>query len=69
MKKKNQERGKHPMVTTTMRVPKKILKAADRRAKSKALSRSRYIVSLIEEDANVSLDAPPKPVTDADVFG
>lgn len=66
---KNQEKGAAVLVTTTMRIPQKLLKVADRRSKSKGLSRTKYIVSLIENDTKPATPPAQNPSSTADIFG
>lgn len=56
---------------TTMRIPKRILKAADKKAGKEGLSRTRYIIALIERDTGV-VAFPTLPVAepaDSNIFG
>ena len=61
-----------PPVVTTMRIPEKLLRAADRKAASLGMTRSFYVVYLLEKDVKRrSRSAPPTKAdeTSADVFG
>ena len=69
-----QPNRKQPPVSTTMRIPPEILAAADVRAQEQGLSRTHYVVTLIERDvkrrrAKNDDQQPTETPNKADIFG
>lgn len=66
---------KAPPIVTTMRIPQDVLKAADERAEELDLSRTHYVVTLIERDtkrgkrARKDEDPAPEADEDSNIFG
>ena len=61
-------------VSTTMRLPRDLLKRLDRIAKRAGVSRTNYFVALLERDLTRQADATPAPAasektTDTNIFG
>lgn len=68
---------KAPPIVTTMRIPQDVLKAADERAEELDLSRTHYVVTLIERDTkrgrrarkDEGCEAPAENPDDSNIFG
>lgn len=63
---------KAPPIVTTMRIPQDILKAADERAEELDLSRTHYVVNLIERDTKrrrTRKDEGAESPDDSNIFG